>query len=401
MCRARRSRFATGCATVALALGTAALPLHATEPPTAAPEAWLDWKSLPPLPDPIGIAGPLVGVHDGGLIVAGGANFGPDDAADLWQLPKRFHRAVHVLTRSVDGRLSWRTGFKLDRARAYGACASTPAGVVCAGGDDGTEVLADAFLLTWNAAAGALRQRPLPPLPAPRTAAGAAVVGGQVYVVGGQEGLGLGSATATAWRLDLACLGNADLVWEALPPVPGGPRAYPLVTVQHDGVGECLHVIGGRRQKPGRGDAAGIEPLADLHAFSPSRFATSAASAWRRRADSPVPLMAGAAIGMGRRHVVVLAADDGSLMARAVADPGFTRRHPGFPRCAWAYDTITDAWTSAGETPACPVTTPAVAFEDAVVLVSGEVRPRVRTTEAWRIAPVAGGALRDASADRR
>ncbi len=38
-------------------------------------EARLAVKALPDLPDPIGVAGPFVGVHNDALIVAGGANF--------------------------------------------------------------------------------------------------------------------------------------------------------------------------------------------------------------------------------------------------------------------------------------------------------------------------------------
>ena len=37
----------------------------------------LDWRPLPDLPNELGVAGPFVGVHNGALIVAGGANFAP------------------------------------------------------------------------------------------------------------------------------------------------------------------------------------------------------------------------------------------------------------------------------------------------------------------------------------
>ena len=354
----------------------------------AAAEArrWLDWQPLPALPDAIGVAGPFVGSHGGGLIVAGGANFAAADAPDLWERAKQYSAAAFVLAPRAGGSgYAWRSGFALDRPVAYGASASTPAGVVCVGGEDGNQVVADACLLTWNAESGTLAQQPLPPLPAATTAGGAALVGSHVYVVGGQAGLGLDSATAQVWRLDVTKLGSAGHAWEPLPDLPGGPRAFPLVAAQHDGFTDCLYVIGGRRQKPGTGDAAMVEPLADCHEFNPARFAADPATAWRRRADPPTPLMAGTAAAFGQSHLIVLAAADGELAKKIAADPEFAKRHPGFPRRAWAYHTITDTWTSAGETPACPVTTPAVAFDGGVVLASGEVRPRVRTNEVWRI----------------
>ena len=346
-----------------------------------------DWQPLPPLPDPIGVAGPFVGTHQGGLIVAGGANFATADAADLWSASKKFHAAAFVLMPRPDaaGGYVWRTGFALARPVAYGATASTPAGIVCVGGEDGTQVLAEAFLLTWNPATGTLAQQPLPPLPAPSTAGGAAVVGGHVYVVAGQTGLGLHSATARLWRLDLKRLAAADLAWEPVPAVPGGPRAFAIVAAQPAGGATALYVIGGRRQRPGTTDLAGVEPLADCHEFSPERFAADPATAWRRRSDAPEPLMAGAAAAFGPRRLVVLAAADGDLLKRIAADPEFVKRHPGFPKRAWAFDTLADRWTGAGDTPACPVTTPAVAWGPGFVLASGETRPRVRSPEVWLV----------------
>ena len=372
-------------------VGLAAVSLLASgEPsggadPAPLPASRLEWRVLPPLPDPIGVAGPFVGAHRGAIVVAGGANFAAADAADLWDVPKKYQATAAVLTRDTDGAgpFTWRTGFALDRPLAYGASASTPAGIVCAGGEDGTRVFADVVLLSWDPEPRTLTARPLPPLPAPSTAGGAAVVGSHVYVIAGQEGLGLDSATDRLWRLDLTALGAAGLAWEPLPPVPGGPRAFAIVAA-HSGAGG-LFVIGGRRQQPGTTDLAGVEPLADCHEFSPQRFARDPATAWRRRADLPAPLMAGAAAAFGPHELVVLAAADGEHLQQSAADPEFAKRHPGFPKRAWAYDTVADRWTSAGATPACPVTTPAVVFDGGVVLVSGELRPRVRTREVWHV----------------
>lgn len=364
-----------------------ALSLTTVAAPAAATGQCFDWQPLPPLPDPIGVAGPFVGTHRGALIVAGGANFAAADAADLWDVPKKFQAAAYVLALRPGeaGRYAWQTGFSLGKPVAYGASASTPAGLVCAGGEDGTQALAEAFLLVWDPQAKALTTQPLPRLPAPSTAGGAAVIGNHVYMVAGQRGLGLDSATDAIWRLDLAKLGAEGLAWEPLPAVPGGPRAFAIVAAQPDGAAGCLYVIGGRRQKPGTTALAGIEPLADCHEFSPARFAVDPASGWRKRTDAPQPLMAGSAAAFGQSRLVVLAAADAESLAKLAVDPGFAKRHPGFPRQAWAYDTSTDTWTSAGATPACPVTTPAAAFAGGIALVSGETRPRIRTSAAWHV----------------
>jgi len=382
---ARAGLFAAGL--VAASAGTAAHGPQASGPQ-------FDWQPLPPLPAALGVAGPFVGLHQGAIVVAGGANFAAVEAADLWTVPKQFHAAACVLTcqDGLTGACAWHTGYTVDRPVAYGSSASTPAGVVCVGGEDGRRVFADAFLLTWDPVAGKLAQQPLPRLPGPSTGGGAAVVGSHVYVVAGQAGLGLDSATNRVWRLDLAKLATAGLAWEPLPPMPGGPRAFPIVVAQRAASGDRLYVVGGRRQQPGTTGLAGVEPLADCHEFSPERFGVDPAGAWRRRAAPPVPLMAGTAVAFGQRQIVVLAADDGALLKTSAADPEFAKRHPGFPRQAWTYDTVADSWESAGETPTCPVTTPAVAVDGGAVLVSGEVRPRVRTREVWRVRARAGGA---------
>ncbi|MCH1439051.1 MAG: sodium:solute symporter, partial [Rubripirellula sp.] len=52
---------------------------------------------------------------------------------------------------------------------------------------------------------------------------------------------------------------------------------------------------------------------------------------------------------------------------------------------AWAYHTITDTWVSAGKTPENQVTTIAVEWDNAIVIPSGEVRPRVRTPNVWKV----------------
>lgn len=174
---------------------------------------WLTWQPLPPLPDPIGLGGPFVGTHGDALIVVGGANFGAVDAADLWSLPKRYHAAAYVLAAADrSDKLVWRSALAIDRPIAYGACVSTPQGVVCLGGNDADGISAEAFLLGWNAIRGTLDQTPLPPLPAPSTAGGAAFIGGHVYLMAGQSGIALTTATDRVWRLDLAAAltGAAD-----------------------------------------------------------------------------------------------------------------------------------------------------------------------------------------------
>ncbi|TDJ73550.1 MAG: sodium:solute symporter [Planctomycetota bacterium] len=338
-------------------------------------EALLEWTALPEFPDPIGVAGPFAGAHDGALIVAGGANF----PAPAWEHDKVWRAHVRVLARAsprASGAaedLAWRDAAPLPHPLAYGAAVSTPRGVLCAGGSDGATTFADAFFLTWDSKLGTVARVDLPPLPRALAHSAAALLGDVVYVLGGQTGSELATATRDVFALDLAAEAPE---WRSGAPFPGPERAFAVAVVQRDGYGERLYLMSGRRAD----DTGAVELLADVWELDPAR-----ATPWRRRADLPRCVMAGTAAPLGPSHIVVLGGADGSLMARAAE---LRDEHPGFPKDALLYHTITDTWTSAGATPVNQVTTWAVPFDGGIVVPTGEVRPRARTRAVWKVSAV-------------
>ncbi len=323
----------------------------------------LKWERLADLPDPIGVAGPFVGVHEDVLIVAGGANF----PAPVWENEKEWRDEVYVL-RADGSRPTWVPAGRLPREIAYGASASTGRGIVCAGGHRGESFSAECFLLRWDASQGSVVIEPLPDLPVPTAYAAAGAIGETVYLVGGQGGAALSTASDALYRIDLA---QRPLRWERLPPIPGGPRALAMGAVQNNGFHSCLYVMGGRRETRGE-----VEFLDDVWEFNPQL------GTWRSRARMPTPIAAGTVTGFGQSHLFLLSGDDGRLFGRA---DELRDQHPGFPKVAWAYHTITDRWFSAGRTPANQVTTTAVLWNGRIVLPSGEVRPRIRSPAVWSI----------------
>lgn len=380
-----------------LAAVTAPTIVSAQEPP----REFLAWQSLPDLPDQLGLGGPLVGVHNDALIVAGGANFPVAEGQDLWDVPKVWHRDAWVLVRDGDSAYRWLSGFKLNRPVAYAACVTTPQGVACLGGSDGQKALSDAFLLGWDSQEKQLRQTPLPALPQPCAYGDAAIIGNVIYLASGQRDMGLETATANFWRLDLSALTDTEgePQWEPLPAWPGPARAYHLTVAQHNGFDDCIYVISGRRQADGVQGVEGIVCLTDVYEFNPRRYDSKAfdtvsgqysgagrfAKVWRRRADVPRCIMAGTAVALGQSHLFVLSGADGTLMSQA---DELKDRHPGFPKSALAYHTITDRWIDAGLMPANQVTSPATKWGETIVVASGEVRPRVRTSAVWAIEPI-------------
>ena len=338
-----------------------------------AEKALLSWNELPPIPDELGFAGPFAGVHNDALIVAGGANF----PKPVWDNEKVWHDRIFVLTK-VGDEYGWKDGGKLPRAIAYGSAASTTGGVVCMGGNDSHETFDDVFLLSWDAKREQITTTAYRSLPKSCAFSAATIIDDVIYLAGGQSGQSLDSAMTNFWSLDLSKQENpTEFVWQQLEPWPGPSRALNITVHQHNGYNDCVYVISGRRQDGP--DAKDVKFLKDVWEYTP------ATDHWRKRTDVPRPVMAGTGIGSGQSHIFVLGGADGSLFFKGNE---LKDKHPGFPKEALAYHTITDTWTSAGEIPRNHVTTIAVKWNGAIIIPSGEVRPRVRSAKVWSVKPI-------------
>lgn len=333
----------------------------------------LEWSPLPPIPSPLGVAGPYVGVHGDVLLVAGGANF-PEPT---WESDKAWHDEIYAF--SCTGETSaWETAGTLPRPLGYGTTVSLPEGVLCIGGNDADRVYADVFLLSWKG--GKVVREDLPSLPEPLCYASAALLGNHIYVAGGQSGPGLETATKTFLRFDWSRRGESDAGWEPVPAWPVHERAFAHLVTVPDTSRDRLFLVGGRHLD----ENGETEFLADTWEFEGEEIVPP----WSRKADLPAPLAAGTAIGLDGGRIVTLAGADGSLFAKA---DELKDDHPGFPRTSWLYDAATDEWSEAGALPGNQVTTEAVAWNGGFLLASGEIRPRVRTPAVWRIVPRGSG----------
>lgn len=334
------------------------------------PPRVLEWSSLPDLPDALGVAGPFVGVHKNALIVAGGANF-PEP---VWENEKAWRDRIHVLVQE-QGQYHWIEGGVLPFPLAYGAAVSTDEGIVCMGGNTADETRADVFLLKWNPETRRIERETYPPLPTPCAYGQAVRLGDRIYLAGGQSGSTLDSAMRNFWVLDLKQrLHPENFRWQTLDAWPGPSRAFNITARQHNGYDDCIYVLSGRRQGTGE-----VEFLQDTWEYTPRT------GIWRQRRDVPRYVMAGTGIEIGQSHLLILGGADGTLFHRS---DELRDAHPGFPRTALAYHTITDTWTTAGEMPANHVTTIPVRWGERIILASGEIRPRVRTARIWSVTAV-------------
>ncbi len=331
--------------------------------------AFFEWSNFTTLPaaasqdESLGVAGAFAGVSNGALIVGGGANF----AKPYLGMDKQWHSDIWVLEKDGNND-KWYSGFNLDKPMGYGMSVTTPQGVVCIGGADAVKCYADVFMLVWDKTSKTISTKALPPLPRPCAFGGAAIIGSVIYVAGGMSDNALSSAMNNLWALDLSAKESG---WKVLAPLPALARAFNVTVAQHDGKSDCVYVIGGRMHQDAANPKA-IKFLNDAYKYSP------ASGQWEKCADLPKPQCAGTAAAVGQSHIFMFGGADGSLFFKA---DELKDNHPGFPKDIYAYHTITDQWIKAGQVPLCHVTSAVVKWDDSYLIVSGEVRPRVRTPD--------------------
>ena len=375
-------------------------------------EGILQWKSLPDLPDSIGVAGPFVGVHNDTLIVAGGANFpegmpwGTDREGRL-NPPKIYHKTVYLIGRDRDkpsNKIS--NNNLLAQELGYGVSISHSTGVICIGGEykihdkNATHYSSQSFLsakaFRLIVSGDKIDQRnDLPDLPEATTAAAGALIGDKIYVCGGDSGKG---ATKNFWVLDLA---ENPPRWKALPPWDGLPRTHHIVVAQHDGREVCLFLMSGRAKHNGR-----WKLHRDMHKYSPSRNKWSKLNDIRVDGDREARcVMAGMGIGWGANHLFVFGGAGGERFLRLEEMPAGSKKtqlleeHTGFNRDVLLYNCVTDRWNVYSQFPEGKrlngkgatgghVTTTAVRWGDSIVIATGETNPGVRTPRIWAATPI-------------
>ena len=377
-------------------------------------EDGLAWNELPPLPPnrvdwsphvpvaqpywrQLGLAGMLAGTHGDGLIAAGGANFpepGKTSNRDT-VLGKVYWDEVFILQRTRDGGYAWRDGtWRLPMSIAYSATVSTPRGVLVVGGEgfrggpNGTkkatlELFPHVFFLRFDPARAELVTEALPDLPRGVSYAVAGIVAETVYVAEGGD----------FWSLDLA---NPSSGWQTLPRWPGDPRSVAVGVAQ-----------GGRFfLLSGRGTSSGSwQFYRDVYAYDPRQ------GTWTREMDLPWCITAGLAFAVGQGSILAVGGDKDidrwNLIQRQTAlmnqyPPGSPERAAHNDVITWMYDHHTGdnveilrydlasrTWHEIGHFPgAPPVTTAAVHWGNDLVIVSGEVRPGVRTPRVWMARPI-------------
>jgi len=364
-------------------LGLLLLLLTVSLPANGQQSSHPNFSLLPDVPAEIGLGGPLVGTHDGVLIVAGGANFPTpltEGGSKVW------HDDVFVL---LPGEEQWITGQKLPRPLAYASCTSTARGIVVVGGSDADQVYSTVFRMRWDIRSKQVLFESLPDLPAASAFGSAESIGDIVYLCQGKHQKSDLQLNGGFWKLDLA---DVDGGWQSLPEHPGEVRFKMSTAVQKGPGGENQLFLfsGTSTRETDQGDPR-FTAYTDGYRYAPRE------QKWFEVASLPLlddprhlageekfiderwPISASCAESVGSRTILTFSGstdryildDHGKVLPPAV--------RPQFLPRVLSYDTVTDRWSDVGRMLVGVVTTEAVHWQGQIVIPSGETQPGIRT----------------------
>ncbi len=323
------------------------------------------WQRLPDLPDPLGVAGPFVGLFGERLLVGGGANF-PDGMP--WEGGKKVWTDRLWCLELSSGQ--WQMPRTMDQPLAYGVSIPWRGDWLWLGGCDTDRHLSTAWRLdgqrlsgdwTWSSIA-----RPVAGLPKPLAYAVACAVGDAIYLVGGTEDPLATMASGELWRW-LPDEPNSD--WERLEDMPGHGVVLPVIAADSRGF---LLFSGASLAPDSRGNP--------VRTYRKDAFRYDIDGGWRSISPSPRPMVAAPspALEIGEGAWEILGGDDGSHI-------GFQppELHPGFCKQSLVYDFSSDRWDTGGPLPFSQVTTSLLQEGQRTMVVSGEIAPGRRTPAIW------------------
>lgn len=347
----------------------------------------IEWKTiaeLPPFRDQsksIGVAGPVVGIINNKLIVAGGANF-PDKMP--WQGGKKiYYNNISIFNKEKEQVFQEKIQNSLTSNIAYAANCITPLGVVYAGGENELGLSDKVYLLQWDEASNSMRQTKLPDLPVETTNGSLVCIDNTIYFLGGET---LTNTTNQFYSLNLI---KINLGWMTLPVLPK-PLSNMVVVAQYLNGQKQIYLMGGRaKQKNGISDFSSDVYSFDIHL-----------KIWDKKKSLPYPLSAGTGAVFSEKYILLFGGDQGerfNKVEQTISNINLEKEqfkkenlisiknkllesHPGFSNEILLYNTQKNIWLSNGFIPFnASVTTNLVQWGDEIIIPSGEIKAGVRT----------------------
>lgn len=337
---------------------------------------WEIYDTLPPtgnLPV-LGYAGPLTGINNERLLIAGGANF-PEGMPWLGG-KKKYHNEGFILNPEAHKDFE---RFSLPLALAYSANVSTSQGIACIGGENENGPLNKVFLVQYRN--GQRFYIDLPPLPFALTNTAACAIAEYLYVAGGET---VAATSASFFKMDLK---NLSKGWQQLSDIPYAVSHTVLQASESRGK---IYLIGGRcKTKSG---------ISELH--NRTWEYDIGLNKWHEKKPLPYALSAGTSALVNNDYIVLFGGDRGMTFRRteeliqainletdSVQKEALNQQkvqlqkaHPGFSNEILLYDLKDDAWLRGGTIPfPVPVTTTAVVRGKTIWIPSGEIKAGIRS----------------------
>ncbi len=347
---------------------------------------FLNWKKVGEFPTrnaspSIGLAGQSAGVYGAHMIVAGGTNF-PDKLP--WEGGKKvYYDDVFLFSKQPNGMLNLAGTYKLPMKLGYAATASTEKGLVVAGGENETGILAQAMIL--QAVKDYDEITFLPDLPLRLTNATAVAYKSSVYVIGGE------TTHQVSDKVFVLDLDNTNIGWKSLPSIPR-PISHAVGTFVDQKHAKGIYIFGGRSKQ-----ANGISDF-----YASNYYFDLEQQKWIEKKALPCGLSAGTGVATNAGKVFLFGGDKGEtfhqvemIIAEKTRETNpamienldkkritLQSNHPGFSNEILCYDTKLDSWTVEGRLPfPTPVTTHAFLWDNRIFIPGGEIRAGVRTPD--------------------
>ncbi|WP_026994832.1 Kelch repeat-containing protein [Flectobacillus major] len=347
----------------------------------------LQWSVLHSLPvanghtKQAGLAGPIVGVSQNVLMIAGGANF--EDALPWEGGKKKYFDDIYVLHKNTNKAFFWHSQtFRLPQKMAYTTTVQSAQGLICIGGEDQEGYRKEVFILKWNPKEEQPAIEPLPDLPQGISNAAATIVhDSDIYLAGGETKTGVSNQLL---KLDLK---HISLGWQLVAELPVSLSHALLFNLNHQ-----LYLVGGRQRQ-----ANGISDFYNsCYAFDENK------KVWTTQQSLPYAISAGTGVAMGKHQCMLFGGDKGETFhqveillaqiaqesdpekkAKLIAQKNHLQvNHPGFSREILLFDSQKNTWKKLGKIPfIVPVTTAAIIWDNKIIIPSGEIKAGVRSVE--------------------
>lgn len=327
-----------------------------------------------------GVSGEYTGAIGSNIIMAGGCNF-PEDPLGK-DSKKVFYHGIYKILFNSDGGYDLEKIGTLPPACAYGGAVSLPQGILLIGGSDGTKSYADVNLASIDADGNAV-VTPCPSLPVTLDNFYACAIDGVVYAGGGNAN---GVPSNAFYMLDTNDMSKG---WTELPSFPGNPRVQPVMAAGIDSKGDKNIYLWGGFAGKGEGREATLNT--DGCRFNIKDKEWHHLEAPKGENGEEISLGGGCAATLPDGLIVAAGGVNKDVFLNALRNqaPDYLE-HPiewyRFNDNILVFDPKTETWKvvaqnkEAARAGAGMVVTP----DKEILLIGGELKPRIRTAEIFR-----------------